>query len=176
MRSRSLAKGLLLALTAAAAGGAAGAAVMSDNKEKSLRDDLAAGSVTGRDFAERDAEGMRWNRAARASVLIGGLAIVGLVITWQMGLADRYQLGPAEQPTVPGSRRRLSPAGRRPPPARTGEGPASELGGGQVELVVARRRGPAARGGPRPGNRPSSVLQRVFSTMKKTRLPRFRPR
>jgi hypothetical protein len=119
VRSRGVAKGLLLALTAAAAGGAAGAAVVSNNKEKSLRDDLAAGRVSGREFAERDAEGLRWNRAARASVLIGGLAIVGLVITWQMGLADRYQLGPAEQPTLPPIYPTGSPPGSPPasPPA-----------------------------------------------------------
>jgi hypothetical protein len=120
VRSRSLAKGLLLALAAAAAGGVAGATVISENKEKSLRDDLVSGMVSGREFAERDAEAKRWNRAARASVLIGGLAIVGLVITWQMGLADRYQYGPAEQPTVPpiyptGTPPALAPA---PAPAR----------------------------------------------------------
>jgi hypothetical protein len=98
VRSRGLAKGILLVVAAAAAGGAAGAAVMSDRTEKSLRDDLAAGSLTGRAFAVQDDEGRRWNRIGRASVLVGGLAIVGLVITWQMALADRYQYGPPELP------------------------------------------------------------------------------
>jgi hypothetical protein len=114
VRNRPLAKGLLLALTAVAAGGVVGAAVMSDKQEKSLRDDVAAGAVSGRDFARRDAEGMRWNRAARASAFVGGLALVGLVITWQMGLADRYQLGPAEQPVSPP----IYPTGSPPPAVR----------------------------------------------------------
>jgi hypothetical protein len=114
VRSRTLAKGLLLAVTAAAAGGAAGAAVMSEKQEQRLRDDLAAGSVTGRDFAKQDAEGLRWNRVGRASVLVGSLALVGLVITWQMGLADAYQLGPAEQPQVPAIYPTGSPTGSPP--------------------------------------------------------------
>ena len=98
VRNRSVAKGLLVALTLAAAGGAVGSAVLSERKEKSLRDDVEMGLVSGRQFADRDAEGKRWNRTARASVLVGGLAIVGLVIAWQMGLGDRYQFGPPEQP------------------------------------------------------------------------------
>lgn len=110
VRSRSLAKGLLLALTAAAAGGLAVSAVKSDKLGKDLRDDVAAGTVSGRDFARRDGEGARWNRAARASAFVGGLALVGLVITWQMGLANRYQFGPAEQPSVPP----IYPAGSPP--------------------------------------------------------------
>jgi hypothetical protein len=101
VRSRGLARGILLAVAAAAAGGAVGAAVISDKKEKTLRDDLAGGSLNGRTFAVRDDEGKRWNRMGRASVLVGGLAVVGLVITWQMGLADHYQYGPAESPKNP---------------------------------------------------------------------------
>jgi hypothetical protein len=100
VKSRALAKGLLLALAAGAAGTAAGAAVTSNKKEAALRDDLAMGTVTGRDFATRDAEGQRWNRAARGAVFVGGLAVVALVITWQMGLADRYQFGPGERPST----------------------------------------------------------------------------
>jgi hypothetical protein len=98
VRSRSLAKGLLVTLALAATAGAAGAAVVSQNREKSLRDDVEMGLVSGREFADRDAEGKRWNRLGRGSVLVGGLAIVGLVIAWQMGLGDHYQFGPLEPP------------------------------------------------------------------------------
>jgi hypothetical protein len=122
VRSRAVAKGLLIALTVAAAGGAAGAAVMGNNQEKKLRDDVQAGAVDGRAFGERDAEGKRWNRAARASVFVGGLALVGLVIASQMGLGDRYQYGPQERaasppiyPTPPAGPAPASPRAPTPP-------------------------------------------------------------
>jgi hypothetical protein len=101
VRSRGVAKGILIALTAAAAGGAAGAAAIGNNKEKELRDDLAVGGITGREFADRDLEGRRWNRAARGAAFLGGLALVGLVVVTQMGISDRYQYGPPEQPLGP---------------------------------------------------------------------------
>ncbi len=101
VRSRALAKGLLLGLVAAAAGGAVGAAVISDQKEQQLREDVQAGGVTGTEFASRDLEGRRWNRAARASIFVGGVALVGLLIASTMGLGDRYQYGPPEHPTSP---------------------------------------------------------------------------
>jgi hypothetical protein len=117
VRNRSVAKGLLVALAVAAAGGTAAAVVLSQNKEKSLRDDVQMGLVSGREFADRDAEGKRWNRVGRASVLVGGLAIVGLVIAWQMGLGDRYQFGPPETPASGP----LFPAARPSGPGQTGK-------------------------------------------------------
>jgi hypothetical protein len=118
VRNRSLATGLLIGLFAVAAGSTAATAVMGNNKEKALREDVEAGKLDGRQFAERDAEGKRWNRAARASVFVGGLALVGLVLVGEMRLADRNQLGPIEpaegKPIIPGLEPESPPAAKLP--------------------------------------------------------------
>ena len=99
-RGRKVAAGVLLGLAAVAGGGAVAAGVASNNKEKELREDLEAGTVDGSEFAARDQSGVRWNRAARASAFVAGLAVVGLVVVWEMGLSAERQYGPAEQPTL----------------------------------------------------------------------------
>jgi hypothetical protein len=97
--SRALAAGLLLGLTAVAAGGTVYAARMSDQKEKDLRDDVQSGNLSGRQFAERDEEGEKWNRTARASAFVGVVGVVGLIIVGEMMLADGYEYGPIKPPT-----------------------------------------------------------------------------
>ena len=130
---RGLAAGLLAGVTAVAGGGTVDAARMSEQQgEGAARRRGRPGSLTGREFAERDAEGQRWNRAARASVFVGGLALGRPgASSGEMRLADRYQYGPPEPPTstpiIPGRQP------RRPRPtagdvARADEARSSELG------------------------------------------------
>jgi hypothetical protein len=105
--SRGIAAGLLIGLTAVAGGATIYSAKVSDQKQKDLERDVQAGSLTGRQFATRDQEGQRWNRAARASAFVGILGVVGLVIVGEMMLADQNQYGPveppAEKPIIPGA-------------------------------------------------------------------------
>jgi hypothetical protein len=116
--SRGIAIGLLVGLTAAAAGGTIYAASVSDKKEKDLRDDVQTGNLSGRQFAERDEQGQKWNRAARASAFVGVLGVVGLIIVGEMMLADRNQYGPTEppasKPIIPGQQPEQLPAGKLP--------------------------------------------------------------
>jgi hypothetical protein len=106
VRSRKLATGLLIGLFAVSAGATAATAVVGNDKEKKLREDVEAHKLNGHQFAERDAEGKNWNRAARGSVFVAGLALVGLVLVGEMRLSDRNQYGPVEPakapPIIPG--------------------------------------------------------------------------
>jgi hypothetical protein len=116
--SRGLAVGLLVGLTAVGAGGTVYAASVSAKKEKDLRDDVQTGNLTGRQFAERDEQGQKWNRAARASAFVGVLGVVGLIIVGEMILADGNQFGPQEppvsKPIIPGQQPEQLPAGKLP--------------------------------------------------------------
>jgi hypothetical protein len=110
--SRATARAVLVGVALIAGGTAIGSAVVSSNKEDSLRNDAQTGSLSGRAFADRDSEGQRWNRAARASVFVAGLALVGLGISWEMGLGDHAMAEPsASLPPAAG----LPPAGGLPP-------------------------------------------------------------
>jgi hypothetical protein len=104
--SRGLAVGLLIGLTAVAGGATVYAAHKSEQKEKDLRNDVQSGNLSGRQFAERDDEGQKWNRTARATAFVGVLGVVGLIIVGEMMLADRNQYGPIEppasKPIIPG--------------------------------------------------------------------------
>jgi hypothetical protein len=114
VKNRSAARNILAALVVVAGAGAVGAAAVSENKEQSLRDDVKAGTLTGRQFAERDTEGQHWNRAARASAFVAGLGVVGLGILWEMSIGDRIQNGPIDAPAAPQA---LLPAPVAPPVA-----------------------------------------------------------
>jgi hypothetical protein len=98
---RAVARTLLVGAMIAAGGTAAGAAVVSGNKESDLRALANAGSLTGRQFAERDSEGQRWNRIARGSAFVAGLAVVGLAILWEMTAGERAL--EATAPAPPGT-------------------------------------------------------------------------
>jgi hypothetical protein len=116
-----VAAGLLLGVTAIAAGGTIAAANVANKKEEDLRKDVDAGNLTGRQFAERDEEGKRWNRYARASAFVAGLSLVGLLIVGEMALADHHQYGelppPNAKPIIPGQSPQ-PPAGKLPLPGR----------------------------------------------------------
>jgi hypothetical protein len=116
--SRGIAVGLLVGLTAAAAGGTIYAANVSSKKEKELRDEVQAGTLSGRQFAEKDEQGQKWNRAARASAFVGVLGVVGLIIVGEMMLADGNQYGPLEppaaKPIIPGQQPERPPAAKLP--------------------------------------------------------------
>ena len=96
--SRGVAAGVLGVAAVLAGAGAVGAATISTDKEKKLADDVAKGGLTGRQYADRDSEGKRWNRTARGAAFVSGLALVGLVLVWESSLAASSQYGPAEQP------------------------------------------------------------------------------
>ena len=112
-RGRGVAAGLLIGLATVAIGSTVATAVVSNDKEDKLREDVQAGTLSGREFAERDEEGKRWNRAARASAFVAGVAVVGLLILGEVTWADQYEYGPvtppASKPIIPG----LNP---EPPP------------------------------------------------------------
>jgi hypothetical protein len=86
-----------------AAGGAAvaiGAGLKGNSIESKLKDDLAAGNVTGRQFASRDADGERWNRIGRGATFVSALAVLGLGVLWEMSMGDHSQYDapkPAQQ-------------------------------------------------------------------------------
>ncbi len=96
------ARTVLLAVAVGSAAVAIGSAFVSANKESSLRDDLAAGKVTGSDYNERNASGLRWNRFSRASVFIGGLSLVGMGLLWEMGVGENLRNGAYDE-KKPGS-------------------------------------------------------------------------
>jgi hypothetical protein len=111
-RARGVAAGVLGGLAVLAGAGAVGASRISEDKEKKLADDLAARPLTGAEYADRDAEGKRWNRAARGAVFVSGLALVGMILVWESSLGAGHQFGPVEKPSSP----RLIP-GAAPDPA-----------------------------------------------------------
>lgn len=89
LSGRKIAAGVLIGVAVASAGMATFAMTKGNRIERDLRDDLATGTLTGRQFAERDADGLRWNRVARASGFVGGLSLIGLGILWEMAIGDR---------------------------------------------------------------------------------------
>jgi hypothetical protein len=123
--SRATARAVLVGVALVAGGAAIGSTVISSNKEDSLRADAQTGSLSGRAFADRDAEGQRWNRAARASTFVAGIALVGLGVLWEMSLGDRAlmveapaaALGPTPGDPAPMG---LAPSGAAPPVAAPG--------------------------------------------------------
>jgi hypothetical protein len=110
--NRSFARNLLIGVALGSAALAVGSAVAGAKVERDLRSDLDAGGLSGREFAELDADGRRWNRLSRAATFASGLSVLGVAIVWQMGVSDRMQLGP----------RAPSPEERQPifPPSPTG--------------------------------------------------------
>jgi hypothetical protein len=100
MPNRTAAKVVLGALVVGTASLAVAAAVKGNALEKDLRADVQNSTLTGRDFAKRDDEGRRWNRIGRASTFVCGLSLLGLAIVWEMGVGDRYQIGPREAPAA----------------------------------------------------------------------------
>lgn len=90
------AKVILGVVAVGAAAIAAGAAVKGQRLEDDLRDDSRTGGLTGRQFADRDNEGKRWNRAARASAFASGLALIGMGVIWEMSLGDGAARGKDE--------------------------------------------------------------------------------
>jgi hypothetical protein len=94
--NRAAAKTVLLALTVGTAAVAAGAAVKSRSVQKDLESDLAAGTLSGRQFADRDADGNHWNRVSRAAAFGSAVFLLGLLTVWEMGVADQVQYGPRE--------------------------------------------------------------------------------
>ena len=119
VRSRSLAKGLLLAADGGRRRRGGGAAVdLGQARRRACATTSPPGSSAAASSPSGTPKATRWNRAARAAVLVGGLALVGLVITWQMGLADRYQSARRSSPErCRRSTRRVRPT-VRPPSAR----------------------------------------------------------
>jgi hypothetical protein len=100
-RARGVTAGVLGGLAVLAGAGAVAASRISEDKEKKLADDLAARQLTGAEYADRDAEGKRWNRAARGAVFASGLALVGMILVWESSLSAGHQYGPAETPSSP---------------------------------------------------------------------------
>lgn len=99
---RTVPKVILGALVLGGAALAVSAAIKSDGIEKDLREDYARGGLSGRDFADRDAEGERWNRIGRASAFVSGLSLLGLGILWEMSLSDRAGRDAVEAPANAG--------------------------------------------------------------------------
>jgi hypothetical protein len=94
--NRAAAKSVLLALTVATAAIAAGAAVKSRSVRDDLRRDVDAGTLSGRQFNDRDATGNRWNRISKASAFGSVVFLLGMGAVWEMGVGDRIQYGPRE--------------------------------------------------------------------------------
>ncbi len=99
---RTIARNILIGLAVGTAAVAVGSAFAARSAENSLRDDAEAGTITGREFADRDATGLRWNRITRASFFLSGLSIIGTGVVWEMGEGVRVQTGertPADNKT-----------------------------------------------------------------------------
>jgi hypothetical protein len=112
--NRAIARNLLVALTLGSAALAVGAAVKSNRIEKDLKRDLDQGSLTGRQFADRDDQGTHWNRIGRAAAFGAGVFVIGLGIVWETGVASEIQNGP-RQP-IPDETRPIFPTGARTSP------------------------------------------------------------
>jgi hypothetical protein len=113
--NRTAAKVVLGVVVLGAAALAGVAATKGNSIEKDLRTDVQAGSLSGRDFAKRDDDGRSWNRVARASAFVSGVALLGFGIVWEMGVGDRFEFGPAETGGTP----TVSPIPSGPPPPPT---------------------------------------------------------
>ncbi len=109
MPNRSAARNVLIGVALGTAAIAIGSAVAGNSVESKLRDDLQAGNLSGREFADRDAEGRRWNRVARASAFASGIAVIGIGVVWEASLGDRRQEpGPGLQSTPEIARKPLT--------------------------------------------------------------------
>jgi hypothetical protein len=98
---RTAGKVILGALVVGSAGLATGAALKSDSIEKKLADDYRDREITGKEFADRDSEGQRWNRISRAATFVGALSVLGLVVIWEMSTGDKAQSEPAKPNMAP---------------------------------------------------------------------------
>jgi hypothetical protein len=98
---RTAGKVVLGALVVGSAGLAVGAAVKSESVQTKLADDYRTREITGDEFANRDAEGQRWNRIGRAATFVGGLSLLGLIVIWEMSMGDRAQSEPAKPSADP---------------------------------------------------------------------------
>jgi hypothetical protein len=122
--SRAVPTAILSALVVGSAALAVGAALKSKDVGRKLDDDLQRGALDGRAFIDRDAEGKRWNRIARASAFFGGLAVIGLGIVWEIHQSDRLEQTEPSGAQTPvslsmPSGARLSPRMNVPPPRRS---------------------------------------------------------
>jgi hypothetical protein len=88
-RNHTSTKRALLGAFVATAGVGTAAAIVGERKERSLRDDIAAGTVSGTEYASRDLTGKRWNRLSRASFYVSGLMLLGLGVVYQSELGVR---------------------------------------------------------------------------------------
>jgi hypothetical protein len=91
---RTAGKVVLGALVVGSAGLAVGAAIKSDSIEKKLADDYRDREITGKEFADRDSEGQRWNRIGRAATFVGALSVLGLAVLWEMSMGDEAASAP----------------------------------------------------------------------------------
>jgi hypothetical protein len=98
---RTAGKVVLGALVVGGAGLAVGAGLKSDSLETKLAADYRTREITGKEFADRDSEGQRWNRIARSATFVGALALLGLGVLWEMSLGDRAQSEPAKPNPAP---------------------------------------------------------------------------
>ncbi len=95
--NRKTARNVLIGFVVVSAVAAVGTAVVGHGVEKDLRRDYEAGGLAGRQFADKDADGERWNRWSRASLFVTGLSVIGLGIMWEMSEGARLQTGPREK-------------------------------------------------------------------------------
>jgi hypothetical protein len=100
--SHTMPKVILGVLLVGGAALAIGAAAKGQSIEDKLGTDYAGRDIGGREFASRDSEGQRWNRIARASTFVSGLALLGLGVIWEMSAGDRAQYEAPPRP-APGS-------------------------------------------------------------------------
>jgi hypothetical protein len=117
MPKRTAVRAVLVAVALGTAALAVGAAIKGNQVEKDLKTELDKGVLNGRDFAAKDDTGERWNRIARASTVFSALAVIGLGITWEMGLGDHIR----HTPTKEGPSQPLAP-----PPGRVARGAREE--------------------------------------------------
>ncbi len=94
---RSTARNVLIGIALGTVAIAAGAAIAGQATEKSLREDLGSDKVTGPEYTDRNATGVRWNRIARAGLFGTGIAAVGLFVLHEMSQGDRIQSGAKER-------------------------------------------------------------------------------
>lgn len=99
MPDRSTARNVLIGVAAATVAIAVGGALAGNATEASLKDDLAAGKVSGDDYVSRDRTGKRWNRLSKFALFGTGLSLVGMALLWEASEGDRIQYGPIEGPS-----------------------------------------------------------------------------
>jgi hypothetical protein len=98
---RTAPKVILGALIVGSAALAVGAAVKSRSIENDLANDYKTREISGSEFANRDAQGQRWNRIARASSFVGAVSVLGLGVLWEMSLNDQATVEPTKTNAAP---------------------------------------------------------------------------